>query len=170
MHRTTRHDRRLAAGLIKGALAGAVATWAMGKVTTWLYDSESDAVRQREDAARTGKSAYVVAAQKAADFAGVALTDDEQQRAGIGIHWALGISAGAVYGALRSRFPATAAMNGLPFGAGMFLLLDELMNPVLGLTPGPAAFPWQTHARGLGGHLAFGLISEAVLEGLDLVS
>jgi hypothetical protein len=47
------------------------------------------------------------------------------------------------------------------------MMVDELLNPVLGLTPGPLAFPWQTHARGLGGHLAFGLTTELVLEGLD---
>ena len=48
--------------------------------------------------------------------------------------------------------------------------IDELLNPVLGLTPGPLAFPWQTHARGLGGHLAFGVATELVLEGLDRVA
>jgi hypothetical protein len=48
--------------------------------------------------------------------------------------------------------------------------IDELMNPPLGLTPGPQAFPWQAHARGFSGHLAFGLTSELVLEGLDRVA
>jgi hypothetical protein len=43
------------------------------------------------------------------------------------------------------------------------------MNPVLGLTPGPTAFPCQTHARGLSGHLVFGLV-EVMLEGLDRVA
>ena len=49
-------------------------------------------------------------------------------------------------------------------------VIDELMNPVLGFAPGPQVFPWQAHARGLGGHLVFGLTSELVLEGLDRVA
>lgn len=44
------------------------------------------------------------------------------------------------------------------------------MNPLLGFTPGPRAFPWQAHARGLGGHLAFGLTSDLILDGLDRVA
>ena len=43
------------------------------------------------------------------------------------------------------------------------------MNPVLGLTPGPMAFPWQAHARGLAGHLAYGVTSNAVLDAVDRV-
>ena len=67
----------------------------------------------------------------------------------------------------RRRFPGSAALKALSFGGGFFLLMDEVMNPAFGLTPGPTAFPWQTHARGLGGHLVFGLASEGVLQGLD---
>jgi hypothetical protein len=48
--------------------------------------------------------------------------------------------------------------------------MDELVNPVLGLTPGPAAFPWQAHARGLGGHLAFGAANDTALRALDRVA
>jgi uncharacterized membrane protein YagU involved in acid resistance len=127
-------------------------------------------VRDRETAARGGKSAYVVAAEKASQMGGVQLSDNQQEKAGTAIHWMLGIAGGAVYGAMRRRMRMAAALKGLAYGAGFFMLMDEAMNPALGLTPGPFAFPWQTHARGLGGHLVFGLVSEAVLEGLDRVA
>jgi hypothetical protein len=65
---------------MKGALAGAAATWVMGKATAWMYDQESDAVRQRENAARNGQSAYVVAAQKAAGVAGIALSHEPRRQ------------------------------------------------------------------------------------------
>jgi|SoiMethySBSTD1v2_1073268.scaffolds.fasta_scaffold1581967_1 uncharacterized protein DUF1440 len=160
-------DNRVAADLLKGAVAGAAATWVMGQVTTWLYDRENAAARAREDRARDGKTAYGVAAEKAAEAAQLEISGETEQQAGRAIHWALGITAGAVYGVLRKRWPATARLKGLPFGTGFFLVFDELLNPVLGLTPGPAEFPWQAHARGLGGHLTFGVVSELVLEGLD---
>jgi hypothetical protein len=166
---TTTRQPRLGADLIKGALAGAAATWVMGKATTWMYEWEGDEIRERESAARNGKSAYVVAAQKASDVGGIELSEG-QKRAGSAIHWALGIAAGAIYGVLRRRVPAAASGKGLPFGAGFFLVIDEFMNPAFGFSPSPSVFPWQTHARGLGGHLVFGLASEAVLEDLDRVA
>ncbi len=160
----------VAADLLKGAVAGAAATWLMTQATTWMYEHESDDARQRENQARGDRTAYESAAERAASVAGVDLSEEQRSQAGTAIHWATGIAAGAVYGVLRKRWPATAAAKGLPFGAGFFLVVDEILNPVLGLTPGPQAFPWQTHARGLGGHLAFGAATELVLEGLDRVA
>jgi hypothetical protein len=160
----------LAADLVKGAAAGAAATWIMGQVTTWMYGTEDEAARQREDRARGGKSSYGVMAEKAASAAGLELSDEQRKQAGSAIHWALGIAAGAAYAVMRKRWPATARLKGLPFGTGFFLLVDEGLNPALGLTKGPRAFPWQTHARGLGGHLTYGFVSEMLLEGLDRVA
>ena len=48
--------------LVKGAIAGAVATFVMGKVTTVMYQREDRSARRREDEARSGKTAYGVAA------------------------------------------------------------------------------------------------------------
>jgi hypothetical protein len=105
MH-TSAHHNSIAADLVKGALAGVVATWVMGKATTWMYEQESQAVREREDAARNGKSAYAIAANKAADMSGIALTEEQQKQAGSAIHWAIGIAAGATYGMMRRRHPS----------------------------------------------------------------
>lgn len=153
---------------LDGVIAGAVATWLMGKVTTALYERENKAVRQREDDARRGKTAYGVAAEKVAGLAGKQLSDDERSRYGQEIHWALGIGAGAVYGVLRPRISAASLGNGLLFGAAFFLLMDEVATPALGLTSWAPAFPWQTHARGLAGHLAFGAAANATLAAVQL--
>ena len=160
----------MTADLLKGAIAGAVATWLMNQATTWMYEHESDDAKQRENEARGGRTAYERAAERAASAAGMALSEEQRNQAGTAIHWGTGIAAGALYAVLRKRRPAIAAANGLPFGIGFFLIVDELLNPLLSLTPGPQAFPWQTHARGLGGHLAFGATTELVLEGLDRVA
>jgi hypothetical protein len=155
------------ADVLDGAVAGAVATWAMGKVTSVLYEQEDKAARQREDEARGGKTAYGVAAEKAARLAGTELSEDERQKYGSAVHWALGVGAGALYGVLRPRMESAALARGLAFGAAFWLLVDETVTPALGLTPGPTAFPWQTHARGFGGHLAFGAIADATLSVLQ---
>lgn len=155
-----------AGDLMKGALAGAAATWVMGRTTTWLYERESDQVRAREDQARRSQSAPVNAVESTARAIGVELSDDAKNRAGAALHWATGIAAGMSYSALRRHRPGIRTGFGLPYGLGMYLMLDELMNPLLGLTPGPAAFPWQAHARGLAGHLVFGAVNDATLRAL----
>lgn len=156
--------------IIKGAVAGAAATWLMDQATTWMYEHEDPEARQREDDARGDRTAYEVAAERAARMSGVELSKKQRGQAGLAIHWVLGIGAGIGYALLRRRVPAVTAANGLAFGTGFYLVVDEVVNPVVGLTPGPQAFPWQAHARGLGGHLAFGATTELVLEGLDRVA
>lgn len=163
-------QRNLAGDVVKGALAGAAATWIMGQVTTYLYENESGQAREAEDEARGGKTAYGVAAEKVASAMGRDLSEDELKQAGAAIHWVLGAGAGAVYGALRNRLPAADLGNGLLFGAAFWAVVDEGANTALGLTPGPTEFPWQTHARGLTGHLVFGVAADAVLRALDRVA
>ena len=96
--RIRRRQRDLGTDLLKGAVAGGVATWAMGKVTTYLYEHESEQGRRREDEARGGRAAYEVAAEKVARATGTELSEPQRAVAGSGIHWALGIGAGAAYG------------------------------------------------------------------------
>lgn len=153
--------------LVKGAAAGAIATWLMSRVTTLAYQRENEAARKREDEARQGKTSYEVAAAKVARrVAHTRLGSEEQGRYGKAIHWILGIGTGALYSALRSRAPIVGLGRGLVFGTAFWLLVDEIATPLLGLSPGPGDFPWQTHARGLAGHLAYGA---ALTKALDLV-
>lgn len=163
-------DESLAADLVKGAIAGAAATWVMGLATSYLYEHESRQAREAEDEARGNKTAYGVAAEKVAGLVGREITDDERKQVGSAIHWALGAGAGAAYAVMRHRVPAAALGNGLLFGTAFWALVDEGANTALGLTPGPTEFPWQAHARGLGGHLVFGLAADSALRVLDGVT
>jgi hypothetical protein len=163
------NGRHVATDIALGALAGAAATWVMGKATTYLYEHEDEAVRHREDEARGGRTAYVVAAGRAAAAVGRTLDEEQENKLGAAIHWGLGVGAGAFYGAMRGRIPGADWGQGTAFGTAFWLVVDETANPVLGLTPGPAAFPWQTHARGLAGHLVFGVVADTVLDVADAV-
>lgn len=164
------HNDSIFADMAKGALAGAAATWVMGQVTGYLYDHEAKEARRQEDEAREGKTAYGVAAEKAAEAVGQELSEEQRKQVGSAIHWGLGAGAGAVYGALRIRLPGADLGNGLLFGAAFWALIDEGANVALGLTLGPTEFPWQTHARGLAGHLVFGVAADAALRALDRVA
>lgn len=126
-------------------------------------------MRQAEDEARGNKTAYGVAAEKVAGAIGKDLSAEERKRYGSAIHWGLGAGAGAVYGVLRDRLPGAEAGHGLLFGTAFWAVVDEGANAALGLTPGPTRFPWQTHARGLAGHLVFGVATDAALHTLDAI-
>lgn len=160
-----RSTSRSVSRTLTGAIAGAGATWAMGKVTTYLYENEPRRARVMENRARGGGTSYGAAADKLAHLAGVKLTKHEREQLGEALHWAIGIGAGAVYGELRKRMPGRLA-RGVLFGAALWLLTDEGATYAFGLTPGPRKFPWQTHARGLVGHLVFGLVADAALAAL----
>jgi hypothetical protein len=156
--------------LVKGAIAGAVATWVMDRVTNVMYNRERPEIKRAENEARGGRTAYETAAERAAVVVGSRLNDDQAERAGMLIHWALGIGAGAVYAVVRRRMGFMGKTAGTVFGTGFWALMDEGVVPMLGLTPGPRAFPWQTHARGLAGHLSFGTVAEGTLRVLDAVA
>ncbi|AFZ66251.1 DUF1440 domain-containing protein [Deinococcus peraridilitoris] len=160
-------ERNMLVEAALGALAGGAAAWMMGKATSYLYDQENQQAREREDAARDGKMAYGVAAEKAAELMDQELDDDQRQQYGSAIHWALSLAAGAAYGVMRDAVPLSGWSKGLLFGAAFWLTVDEAGNAALGLTKPPQAFPWQTHARGLAGHLVFGVVTEACFQLFD---
>jgi hypothetical protein len=170
MARRTRARHGVGRDLLKGALAGAVATYVMGKVTSYMYEHEDRDARWAEDEARGGRTPYEAAAEKAAAAAGTTLVHRQRQELGSAIHWALGIGAGAAYAVLRRRVQFLGSAAGTAFGTGFWAFLDEGLVPALGLTPGPTAFPWQTHARGFVGHLTFGTVTDGTLRLLDRVA
>lgn len=166
--RSTRQPKRSAlADAVIGAAAGVAASWVMGKATSYLYAHENKEAKQQEKEARDGKMAYGVAAEKAAELAGIELSEEQRKTYGSAIHWALGVGAGAAYGAMRHRVPGVDWGRGIAFGVAFWLLVDEAGNTALGLTPPPQDFPWQAHTRGLAGHLVFGITTEAAFQLMD---
>lgn len=162
-----RTNRDTAADMILGALAGAVGTLAMGHASTAIYDRHDRATLRREILARGGTNTHAIAARKAARLAGTELSDEQAAMVGTAMHYGVGMGTAALYGAARPHLPLPSPVRGLAFGATVWLLGDEVGNAAAGITPGPGAFPWQTHARGLAAHLAFGLVTEGVLSAID---
>ncbi len=153
--------------MLKGAVAGAAGWWAMDHVLQFLYNHERPLVRETEDAARGGVPALEVLAERIAAHFDVPLPEVQREKAGAVLQWVEGIGTGIIYGVLRGRAPVVGIGRGLAFGAGVSLLVDEGMVPLLGLSPGPTAFPWQTHARGLVGHLVYGFVAHVVFDVLQ---
>lgn len=143
--------------LIRGAVAGTIATWLMDQVTTSLMQGQSKAVTAKEKAARPdGKTSVELMLERIEETADVELNDDQRALALRVIHYALGAIPGALYVFARERIPGVGAARGLIYGALVFIVNDEWLNWRLGFAGSPGSYPTETHMRGLVGHLVLG--------------
>lgn len=157
-------ERDILTDMAYGALAGVAATWVLDKVTTLLYERQDEEASKREQEVMEGRTAYGVAAENAAGMMGRQLSEKQRKKYGTAVHWALGAGSGAAYAALRRTTPWASLGFGTLYGVLFWLVVDEGANTALGLTPPPQEFPWETHARGLMGHIAYGVAAEAAMQ------
>jgi uncharacterized membrane protein YagU involved in acid resistance len=109
-------------------------------------------------------------AEKADKLLHLGLSEEQRPRLAQGLHWTYGLGAASGYALIRRRAPLAAAGQGLLFGGLFALIGDELFTAVTGLAEPPQEYPWQAHARGFVGHLAFGVAAKMTLDLLDRVA
>jgi putative membrane protein len=94
---------------------------------------------------------------------GLELAEGEKKEiAGAVVHYAFGVATGGLYGAIAELKPATTTGAGLPFGAAVWLITDEIIVPALGLSKPPTKYALSTHAYSIASHLVYGLTTEIV--------
>ena len=99
--------------MVRGAIAGGVATWVMDLVTTGMLQGQDPKVTEREIAAMpNGKPAVANLVDRIEAATGRRLEPSVKDRLASVLHYALGIVPGALYGLLR-RFPIVGAKRGL---------------------------------------------------------
>jgi hypothetical protein len=147
-------ERSLTKEVLLGTGAALAATKVMDRVTTAYQERQSETSKRRERELQQ-EPAYTKAAEKLAEVRGEAIDQDRAEQLGERLHLGLGVSGGVMAGFLAAR-----GMNplgaGILTGLGIWLVVDEGANAVLGLTPPAPAYPRETHIRGLLGHLAYG--------------
>jgi hypothetical protein len=158
-------SRPLIRDAIRGAVAGAAATWLMDLVTTRLYEAQPARVIEREEAAQAnGKSSVGNMVDRFESGTGLQIPPSRRPQVESAVHYALGIVPGAIYGLMRRRLPVARAWEGTAFGLALFALNDEYLNTRLGLAGPFSAYPAATHFRGLAGHVALGLGTETGIQ------
>lgn len=156
----------LAADIGIGLIGGYIGTKLMGPVSTKLLEMESEDAQKQEKAVSPG-SPYELAARKAAQLLGLHLSDETIQNVGTPLfHYGLGASWGPLYILLRRKAHLNPIMAGVGTSLAPFLIVDETLTPLLGLSAPDSAYPPATHIRGLISHLAFGLGVAATVESL----
>lgn len=154
--------------IAKGVVAGAVATYVMDRVTWFIYERQDIRTRVHETLARTEmKDPAHALVSRFSRATGLQIDVQQPNPAGIGVHYAVGILPVVAYSLMRGRVPFVGKTRGLLFGTAVFALVDEAMSPMLGIANRPGAYPWQAHARGLAGHLAYGLTADTTLRGFE---
>ncbi len=150
----------------RGALAGAIGTWVMDRVTSAMYERESAEDRAQEEAAwPNGKPSVPNLVDLGLRITGVPVSPEVRPGLEQATHYLLGIGPGVLYAVLRHRLPMLGAGRGLAYGLLLFAVNDELINTAMGLSGPPDAYPMAAHLRGLVGHVALGVTTDLALVG-----
>lgn len=142
----------------------------MDRCDWFAFDHEDPDARLLTEAVRpNGMDPAHVLADKAAALLGTRLkpAPAHQHPAGLAVHYAVPIGLAILYASLKRRFPIVGKGKGSLFGAATFVLLDEVINPMIGLAAAPNRYPWQRHARELSAHIIFGLVTHTLTQALD---
>jgi hypothetical protein len=152
---------------LRGGVAGTVGVWAMDIATWIMYRKEAPELLEQEKRARIyGKDVAHATARHLARMVGSDAARAEPNAGGILIHYLLGIGPGVAYAKLRQKYPTITAGKGALWGFGLFVVNDEIAGPLLHVAGPAKAYPWQTHVRGLVGHVVVGVVTHLVLDAL----
>ena len=150
----------------RGALAGAIATWVMDRVTGAMYERESMEDRAREERAwPNGKPSVPNMVDLGSRITGVQISPEVRPAVDQATHYLLGVGPAVLYAVLRHRVPMLGAGRGLAYGLLLFAVNDELLNTALGLAGPPGDYPVAAHLRGLVGHVVLGVSTDLALIG-----
>jgi hypothetical protein len=101
-------------------------------------------------------------------------TPDRETRPWLGtaVHYAFSGTIGACYAIAAERLPVIRTALGTAYGTAVWIVADEMIMPLLGLSRGPRQLPAGVHAFALAGHWVYGLTLESAvrLAGMDAFS
>jgi hypothetical protein len=149
---------RLATGLV----AGAVATWAMKKVSSFVEQKEN--IDPEIEHARPGtKPTQEMIIDGVSGKLGVDLSPKQRDQADQALQWIMGAGGGAATAWVRKKTGAGQSLvRGVLLGVGTFILFEEIIKPAIGASRKPTELPWKVHARDLAGHATYGLVNSGV--------
>jgi putative membrane protein len=170
------NDSNLLKGMVAGLAGGLLASWTMNQFqAAWtriaegtekshgaqsMQPSEGSQGEQAQDAGDQDDATVKTAKIISRNVLHHELQESEKETAGAAVHYAFGTVTGGLYGALAEVTPQVTTAAGLPFGAGFWLLADEISVPLLGLSKGPTEYPVSTHVYALASHLVYGVTAE----------
>ena len=154
--------------VLRGLVAGAIGAWVMDRVTWAMQDRQRRQDIARERAAWPDQLDVSHAlGWKMAGQARLPASKEQPSTLGMATHYMLGIAPALIYAGLRERDLRYAKDGGLLYGFLIFALWDETLSVATGIAGPPTRYPWQSHARGLLGHLALGVATHVALNAME---
>lgn len=151
-------------GLGIGILAGLVATEVTDRAQHVLWKATPASEKVREPSLE--ESSAGSAAVRLCQALGVEPNDRELGILKNLVHYGLGAGWGSLYGLMRRYSGMSPLGAGIATGSSLSLIIDEALNPALGITPPSSAYPASSHLRGYLTHLIYGLTIAVTAEAL----
>ena len=147
-------------GAVAGLIGGLVASFVMSEFQSLLskFAEEEKKSKKKKDEPANVKTAEAIS-ENVFDHQ---LKKSEKEPAGEAVHYAMGATSGLIYGIISEIAPMTTVGLGLPFGAAVWLVADDVVVPALGLAKPATQYPLSTHAYALSSHLVYGLTTDIV--------
>ncbi len=143
-------------GLFAGALGGFAGSYAMSQFHKLLPKPTLPSSEKKEDS--TVKAASAISQHMFHHE----LTTQQKKTAGPAVHYAFGISVGAMYGTLVEFAEPARAGWGLPFGTAVWLGAHVITVPALGLSKPVTQSAPLSEAAEFSAHLVYGVVGESV--------
>src|SRR5882762_8731854 len=118
-------------GAAAGAVGGLVASWAMNEFSALMKTvAESGSNGHKQKAKGNGQQEHEDPTMTTAEKISETVTDitfskEQKQKGGTAVHYAFGAVMGAVYGAAAEVAPPVKSLDGLPYGAALFVRVEE---------------------------------------------
>lgn len=145
--------------------AGYVATKVTDRAQRALWKATPEYEKAREPEMEHGSSARS-AAHLLCTWCRIEPTERRVSLVKDCVHYGLGMAWGSVYGILRRRNHVRPVPAAFITGISLSLVIDEALNPVLGITPPAKAYPASSHIRGLLTHVIYGVAVAAAAEAM----
>jgi putative membrane protein len=171
-YRKSAEDADMVKGLVAGIAGGLLASlvmeqfqalWSKASAAIWRSRQGGGTDRKSKRNRRKPEPATVKAAESISENVfGRKLPKSRKRLAGEAVHYAMGATSGAIYGAFAEASPVATVGDGLAFGTAVWLLADEVSVPALGLSKPPTKIPLSSHVYAFLSHLVYGWTTEMV--------
>jgi len=158
----------LVTNVVAGLIGGLIASWtmeqfqqALGRISGDMGGAPGGGGQQHRKP-QSEPATYKAADAVAETVAGRDVPEEYKPAAGSVVHYAFGGAVGAIYGAAAARTPDVTSWGGVPFGATVWLVADEMGVPLAGLSKNPTEYPVSSHLSAFATHLVYGMTTECV--------
>ena len=151
-------------GAVAGLVGGLVASFVMSEFQLLLssLSQEEKKSKKKKDEPANVKTAEAISENVFRHK----LLKSEKEAAGEAVHYAMGATSGLIYGIASEIAPMATVALGLPFGAAVWLVADDVVVPALGFSKPATEYPLSTHVYALSSHLVYGLTTDLVRRSL----